>query len=55
VLVRPDGHVGWRGEQAPADPAVMLDRLRGAEVGNPAADTVRVPAAVSARVATRQR
>ncbi|HLU54885.1 MAG TPA: FAD-dependent monooxygenase [Pseudonocardia sp.] len=30
VLVRPDGHVGWRGEEAPADPVELLDRLRGA-------------------------
>ncbi|WP_449487521.1 aromatic-ring hydroxylase C-terminal domain-containing protein [Streptomyces griseorubiginosus] len=30
VLVRPDGHVGWRGRQAPADPAAVLDVLRGA-------------------------
>jgi 2-polyprenyl-6-methoxyphenol hydroxylase-like FAD-dependent oxidoreductase len=31
VLVRPDGHVGWRGDQAPADPVAVLDRLRGAQ------------------------
>ncbi|MEU5194053.1 FAD-dependent monooxygenase [Streptomyces scabiei] len=30
VLVRPDGHVGWRGRQAPADPTAVLDALRGA-------------------------
>ena len=29
VLVRPDGHVGWRGEEIPADPAAVLDRLCG--------------------------
>jgi hypothetical protein len=55
VLVRPDGHVGWRGEHAPAGPVAVIDRLRGADTGNRAADTVRVPAAVSARVATHQR
>ncbi|WP_319290291.1 FAD-dependent monooxygenase [Streptomyces sp. AK08-02] len=30
VLVRPDGHVGWRGGQAPVDPAAVLDMVRGA-------------------------
>ena len=30
VLVRPDGHVGWRGHHAPADAAAVLDQLRGA-------------------------
>ncbi|MEU5318604.1 FAD-dependent monooxygenase [Streptomyces sp. NPDC021056] len=55
VLVRPDGHVGWRGEQAPADPAAVLDRLRGAaHSGNPATGSVMETRAVSAGVATRQ-
>ncbi|MGI3225134.1 hypothetical protein ACRJ4B_15655 [Streptomyces sp. GTA36] len=54
VLVRPDGHVGWRGEQAPSDPGAVLDRLRGAEAGNPAADSVMETRAVSAGVATHQ-
>ena len=30
VLVRPDGHVAWRGETAPADPLAIIDRIRGA-------------------------
>ena len=30
VLVRPDGHVAWRGDQAPSDPLAMIDRVRGA-------------------------
>ena len=30
VLVRPDGHVAWRGDGAPADPLAIVDRLRGA-------------------------
>lgn len=30
VLVRPDGHVAWRGDQAPADPLALVDRVRGA-------------------------
>jgi 2-polyprenyl-6-methoxyphenol hydroxylase-like FAD-dependent oxidoreductase len=33
VLVRPDGHVAWRGDEAPrpADAAAIIDRVRGAE------------------------
>ena len=54
VLVRPDGHVGWRGEQSPADPAAVLDRLRGAEAGSPAAGSGMVTQAVAANVGTRQ-
>jgi 2-polyprenyl-6-methoxyphenol hydroxylase-like FAD-dependent oxidoreductase len=30
VLVRPDGHVAWRGQTLPADAAVLIDRVRGA-------------------------
>jgi 2-polyprenyl-6-methoxyphenol hydroxylase-like FAD-dependent oxidoreductase len=30
VLVRPDGHVAWRGDQCPPDTAAILDRVRGA-------------------------
>jgi hypothetical protein len=30
VLVRPDGHVAWRGDTLPADPAVLVERVRGA-------------------------
>jgi 2-polyprenyl-6-methoxyphenol hydroxylase-like FAD-dependent oxidoreductase len=30
VLVRPDGHVAWRGDAVPADPGATLDRVRGA-------------------------
>jgi hypothetical protein len=30
VVVRPDGHVAWRGETPPADAAAILDRIRGA-------------------------
>jgi len=30
VLVRPDGHVAWRGDEMPADPGALLDRVRGA-------------------------
>jgi hypothetical protein len=29
VLVRPDGHVAWRGKEPPADAAGLIDRLRG--------------------------
>jgi 2-polyprenyl-6-methoxyphenol hydroxylase-like FAD-dependent oxidoreductase len=30
VLVRPDGHVAWRGDQCPDQPAAIVDRVRGA-------------------------
>jgi 2-polyprenyl-6-methoxyphenol hydroxylase-like FAD-dependent oxidoreductase len=30
VLVRPDGHVAWRGDEVPADPGAVLDQVRGA-------------------------
>jgi 2-polyprenyl-6-methoxyphenol hydroxylase-like FAD-dependent oxidoreductase len=30
VLVRPDGHVAWRGKKAPANPAAVIDQVRGA-------------------------
>jgi len=30
VLVRPDGHVAWRGDEQPADALAMVDRVRGA-------------------------
>jgi hypothetical protein len=30
VLVRPDGHVAWRGDALPADAGALIDRVRGA-------------------------
>ena len=30
VLVRPDGHVAWRGDQLPPDLLAFVDRVRGA-------------------------
>jgi hypothetical protein len=30
VLVRPDGHVAWRGGAVPAEPAALVDHVRGA-------------------------
>ena len=30
VLVRPDGHVAWRGNDAPVDAMAVIDRVRGA-------------------------
>lgn len=30
VLVRPDGHVAWRGDDAPGDAGTLIDRIRGA-------------------------
>jgi hypothetical protein len=29
VLVRPDQHVAWRGDQSPADPRALFDTVRG--------------------------
>jgi hypothetical protein len=33
VLVRPDGHVAWRGDDPPSRPQALVDTIRGA---NPA-------------------
>jgi hypothetical protein len=33
VLVRPDGHVVWRGDSCPEDPGRLIDQVRGAPVG----------------------
>ena len=30
ALVRPDGHVAWRGDSAPQDPLAVIDLVRGA-------------------------
>ncbi len=30
VLVRPDGHVAWRADEAPPDAGALIDRVRGA-------------------------
>lgn len=30
ILVRPDGHVAWRGDEPPADLLAVIDRIRGA-------------------------
>jgi voltage-gated potassium channel Kch len=32
VLVRPDGHVAWRGDAVSDDPLAVVDRVRGASV-----------------------
>jgi 2-polyprenyl-6-methoxyphenol hydroxylase-like FAD-dependent oxidoreductase len=37
VLVRPDQHVAWRGDAAPADCAAVLDRVTGAVPATPPA------------------
>ena len=31
VMIRPDGHVAWRGDAVSDDPAALIDRVRGAE------------------------
>lgn len=33
VLVRPDGHVAWRGHELPDDPAAVAARVTGAGTG----------------------
>jgi 2-polyprenyl-6-methoxyphenol hydroxylase-like FAD-dependent oxidoreductase len=35
VLVRPDGHVAWRGDALTMDPGVLMDRVRGAAAEHP--------------------
>jgi 2-polyprenyl-6-methoxyphenol hydroxylase-like FAD-dependent oxidoreductase len=35
VLVRPDQHIAWRADDAPADPPELIDLLRGARVPIP--------------------
>lgn len=39
VLVRPDGHVAWRGDQLPRDPGAILDVVRGSAVVGETPDT----------------
>jgi hypothetical protein len=42
VLVRPDGHVAWRGDESPADAEMVVDRVRGAaDAGAPMPDGAR--------------
>ena len=31
VLVRPDGHVAWRGDAIPEKPSEIIDKVRGAD------------------------
>lgn len=41
VLVRPDGHVAWRGNESPADGADIIDRIRGVTLSRPHAEEAR--------------
>jgi hypothetical protein len=41
VLVRPDGHVAWRGDRLPADTDSLIDRVRGALPARAAAQSPR--------------
>lgn len=42
VLVRPDGHVAWRGHDEPADSRALIDQVRGCAAG---ADMIKEAAA----------
>jgi FAD binding domain len=44
VLVRPDGHVAWRDDRAPADPAALIDCVRGGVPAGAAGRRVAVSA-----------
>ncbi|MDX3660822.1 cytochrome P450 [Streptomyces sp. ID05-26A] len=46
VLVRPDGHVAWRGDALPDDPAALADTVRGAARQAPRAEMPTTPASV---------
>jgi hypothetical protein len=39
VLVRPDGHVAWRGDAVPPDPDAVIDRIRGTMAANAIAES----------------
>jgi 2-polyprenyl-6-methoxyphenol hydroxylase-like FAD-dependent oxidoreductase len=32
VLVRPDGHVAWRADEVPLNPAIIIEKVRGADI-----------------------
>jgi 2-polyprenyl-6-methoxyphenol hydroxylase-like FAD-dependent oxidoreductase len=38
VLSRPDQHVAWRGNAVPADPLLLIDRIRGADARAPTSE-----------------
>jgi len=42
VLVRPDGHIAWRGDALPADPLALVDQVRGAAPADRAAARSRL-------------
>jgi 2-polyprenyl-6-methoxyphenol hydroxylase-like FAD-dependent oxidoreductase len=50
VLVRPDGHVAWRGDALPTDVTALTDRIRGAVA--PLAIAARRPETVGAATKT---
>ena len=43
VLVRPDGHVAWRGQELPRDPGALLDVARGAARQGAAPADIAIP------------
>src|SRR6185436_4809528 len=44
VLVRPDGHVAWRGDRLPLDALQLIDRVRGARGVGAKRDVAAEPA-----------
>ena len=50
VLVRPDGHVAWRGDSPPTNPFELIDTVRGAgpRIAARRADAEFAPASPSA-------
>jgi hypothetical protein len=43
VLVRPDGHVAWRGDRLPENALELVDRIRGARESRPRSDQETQP------------
>jgi 2-polyprenyl-6-methoxyphenol hydroxylase-like FAD-dependent oxidoreductase len=50
TLIRPDGHIGWRGAECPSDPGLIIDLLRGADVPAKRASGERTPGILSGGV-----
>ena len=55
VLARPDQHVAWRGDAPPPDPLAVVDLIRGAAIGRPAAEAASAAAPPPAAAARARR